>query len=120
MNTAPHIQLCESDKLELTRLLHQSGLRSKVFKRVTALLQLDKGKTITSVCDALGVCYPTIAKLIEKYKTEGLDCLKDKKQPDRPAVIDGKQRAMITALACSQAPEGYAEDGHCACWQIKS
>jgi len=108
MNTAPHLQLCESDKVDLTGLLHQSGLRSKVFKRVTALLELDKGKTITSVCDTLGVCYPTIAKLIEQYKTAGLECLKDKKQPGRPPHIDGKQRAMITALACSEAPDGHA------------
>ncbi len=108
MNSAPHLQLSESDKLELTGLLHQSGIRSKVFKRVSALLELDKGRTITSVCDTLGVCYPTIAKLIEQYKTHGLDCLKDKKQPGRPPAIDGKQRAMISALACSEAPEGYA------------
>lgn len=86
MNRAPHLQLSESDKLELNGLLHQSGLRSKVFKRVSALLELDKGKAITEVCDILGVCYPTIAKLIKKYKTEGLNCLQDKKQPGRPPV----------------------------------
>jgi len=108
MNRAPHLQLSELDKVELTGLLHQSGLRSKVFKRVTALLELDKGKTITSVCDTLGVCYPTIARLIAHYKTAGLACLKDKKQPGRPPFIDGKQRAMITALACSKAPDGHA------------
>jgi putative transposase len=108
MQTAPHLQLRAADREELTRLLHQSGLRSKVFKRVSALLELNKGKTITSVCDSLGLCYPTIAKLIRRYQTEGLDCLKDKKQPGRPPLIDGKQRAMITALACSEAPQGHS------------
>jgi putative transposase len=108
MHTAPHLQLRESDKEELTRLLHQSSLRSKVFKRVSALLELNKGKTISSVCDSLGLCYSTIAKLIRRYQAEGLDCLKDRKQPGRPPKIDGKQRAMITALACSEAPAGHA------------
>jgi len=103
-----HIILSEADKIELNTLLHQSGLRSKVFKRVTALLELDKGKTIEEVRGMLGLSYPTIARLIEKYKAEKLQCLKDKKQPGRPPDIDGKQRAAITALACSEAPQGHA------------
>ena len=102
-----HIVLSDSDHQELTRLLHQSGIRSKVFKRVTTLLELDKGKTIEEVRSVLGLCYPTIAKLINHYQQHGLECLKDKKQPGRPPFIDGKQRAAITALACSEAPEGH-------------
>lgn len=103
-----HIGLPAADKKSLSALLHQSGLRSKVFKRVTALLELDKGKTIEEVRGILGLSYPTVAKLIKNYDAEGLACLADKKQPGRPPSIDGKQRAKITALACSEAPEGYA------------
>jgi putative transposase len=102
-----HVILSDTDQEELTKLLHQSGLRSKVFKRVTALLELNKGKTIEEVRRVLGVCYPTVAKLIDNYQQSGLECLLDKKQPGRPPFIDGKQRAMITALACSEAPEGH-------------
>ena len=47
--------------------------------------------------------------MITKYKSVGLDCLLDKKQPDRPSKIDGVQSAKITALACSKAPDGYAK-----------
>jgi putative transposase len=103
----PHVILSAADQEELTRLLHQSGLRSKVFKRVSALLELHKGKSIEEVRKILGLCYPTMAKLIDNYQQNGLACLKDKKQPGRPAFIDGKQRAAITALACSEAPEGH-------------
>ena len=56
----------------------------------------------------LGLSYPTVAKLINKYNTEQLECLKDKKQPGRPPQIDGTQRATITALACSEAPQGHS------------
>jgi len=104
-----HVNLSEADHKELTRLLHQSDLKSKVFKRVTALLELHKGKTIEEVRTVLGLCYPTVAKLIDKYQQNGLECLKDKKQPGRPPFIDGKQRAAITALACSEAPQGHAK-----------
>lgn len=104
-----HITLSDTDKKELNALLHHSGLRSKVFKRVMVLLELDKGKTIEEVRGVLGLSYPTVAKVIEKYNAEQLKCLQDKKQSGRPPVIDGKQRAAITALACSEAPQGYAK-----------
>src|SRR3954447_7302909 len=102
-----HITLPEADQQELISLLHRSDLKSKVFKRVTALLELNKGKSIEEVRKVLGLSYPTVAKLIDHDQQNGLACLKDKKQPGRPAFIDGKQRAMITALACSEAPEGH-------------
>ena len=105
----PIVQLTASDRNELEEMLHKTSLRSKVFKRVTALLELDKGKTICSVCDILGLSYPTISTLITKYKSVGLDYLLDKKQPGRPSKIDGVQKAKITALACSKAPDGYAK-----------
>lgn len=41
----------------------------------------------------------------------GLQCLHDKARSGRPIVIDGKQRAKVTALACSAAPEGHARWG---------
>jgi hypothetical protein len=34
--------------------------------------------------------------------------LQDKPRTGRPVEIDGKQRAQVTALACSEPPEGYA------------
>jgi len=102
-----HIILSEADQQQLSSLLHRSDIKSKVFKRVSALLELHKGKSIEEVRKVLGLCYPTVAKLIANYQQSGLDCLKDKKQPGRPSFIDGKQRAMITALACSEAPQGH-------------
>jgi len=104
----PHVVLSESDQGELSVLLHQSALKSKVFKRVTALLELNKGKTIEAVRSVLGLSYPTVAKLIDNYQQSGLECLKDKAKSGRPPGISGKQRAAITALACSQAPQGHA------------
>jgi len=104
-----HISLSVADKDALEALLHQpAAVKSKVLKRVMALLELNKGRTIAAVQDALGLSYPTVAKLIEKYKTAGLQCLHYKKQPGRPPMIDGLQRAKITALACSEAPEGHS------------
>ena len=103
-----HVVLLEADHAQLSSMLHQSNLKSKVFKRVTILLELDKGKTIEEARKILGLCYPSVAKLLGNYQQNGLECLKDKSKPGRPPGISGKQRAAITALACSQAPEGHA------------
>jgi putative transposase len=103
-----HVSLSASDQAELSGMLHRSDLKSKVFKRVTALLELHKGKSIEGVRTVLGLSYPTLAKLIDNYKATGLGCLHDKSRPGRPVGISGKQRAAITALACSEAPEGHS------------
>lgn len=103
-----HVVLSAADKEALEGLLHQNAIKSKVLKRVMALLALDKGNTIAAVQDQLGLSYPTVAKLIGAYQQQGLGCLEYKKQPGRPPVIDGVQRAQITALACSEAPEGHS------------
>lgn len=52
--------------------------------------------------------YNAIARWRDSYKASGLKCLHDAPRSGRPIEIDGTQRAKITALACSDAPEGYA------------
>ena len=57
----------------------------------------------------LGVDYNTVATWRDKYQTQGLACLAEAPRSGRPIVIDGTQRAQITALACSDAPAGRAK-----------
>jgi len=54
-----HVILSDSECGELTIVLHQSRLRSKVFQRVATLLKLDKDKTIEEVRRVPGLSYPT-------------------------------------------------------------
>ena len=72
-----------------------------------ALLELDRGHTYKQVSDSLGVTVQTASIWAKKYKEGGLDFLQDKPRSGRPLEIDGIARAKITALACSDAPEGY-------------
>lgn len=121
-----HIRLKAAERNQLEALLATGQLSAKVFKRATALLELDRGKTMQAVAHTLGVSYPTVLNWRDKYLEQGLRCLHDAPRSGRPIVIDGKQRAKITALACSQAPVGHArwslrlladkivELGHCA------
>ena len=103
-----HIRLTDTDRTKLETLLAKGSLPAKTFKRATALLALERGKTLTAVAATLAVDYNTVAAWRNGYKASGLACLNDAPRSGRPIVIDGPQRAKITALACSDAPEGHA------------
>ena len=104
-----HLRLCETDRVELQALSKQNTLPAKIYKRVLYLLALDAGRTYHSITKEYSITPPVLRRLIDKYKAFGLAGLYDKARSGRPVVISGQQRAQITALACSQAPEGYAK-----------
>ena len=103
-----HLTLNDDDRSTLETLLSKGTLSARKFKRATALLELDRGKTLQAVAATLGVTYNAVSAWRDGYKTSGLACLDDAPRSGRPIEIDGAQRAKITALACSDAPEGHA------------
>jgi putative transposase len=102
-----HVTLTAEHRERLEALLAKGCLPARTFKRATALLELDRGKTLTAVAATLDIDYNTVAVWRDNYRTNGLACLHDAPRPGRPIVIDGLQRAQITALACSDAPKGH-------------
>lgn len=109
-----HIKLDETDRLELESLVLKSSLTVKVHKRIQVLLNLDSGKSYTQVGKEVGMTYIAMREISDKYINRGetqlaLEYLSDKPRSGRPLEIDGLQRAKITALACSETPEGHSE-----------
>ena len=104
-----HIKLSETEQTFLTDLLSKGTLKVQKYKRATALQLLDSGKTLVETMNILQVSYPTLISWRDKYQSEGLTFLDDKPRSGRPLEIDGLQRAKITALACSESPEGHAD-----------
>lgn len=102
-----HVTLSESDRPYLQNLIKKGSLPAKTYKRALALLELDQGRTFTEVGQIVGVSQQTTSTWAAKYKETGLEFLTDKPRPGRPTIFDGLTRAKITALACSDAPEGY-------------
>ena len=102
-----YITLSESDQVILQGLLIKCFLTVKIHKRVESLLLLNSGLKLVSVMQQLGLTYPTLETLISRYEESGLDYLKDKARSGRPIGISGEERAKITALACSKAPQGH-------------
>ena len=103
-----HVKLSHADRAALTDLLARGSLPAKAFKRATGLLELNRGKTLQAVAATLGVNYNTVAAWRDRYQQVGLQGLQDQPRSGRPITINGKQRAKLTALACSDAPTGHA------------
>ena len=104
-----HVKLSDKDREYLEELISKGEMSVKVYRRAFGLLELDRGKTYTAVSETLQVTIPTLSGWAAKYQENGLEMLQDKPRSGRPVVIDGKQRAKVTALACSKPPEGYAQ-----------
>lgn len=103
-----HVQLTQTDRNDLEALISKGQLKARTFRRALGLLELDRGKTYTSVSETLNVAVPTLSRWAAQYRERGLKMLADQPRSGRPIQITGDQRAKVTALACSQPPEGYA------------
>jgi putative transposase len=101
-----HLTLTDADRATLTELLAREDLPVRTFKRATALLELDRGKTLLTVAESLEVDDSTVAAWRNKYRSDGLAFLKDAPRSGRPITISEAQRAEIIALARSTPPQG--------------
>ena len=102
------MQLTQTDREYLETLISKGQQSAKIYRRALALLELDRGKTYRTISETLQVAIPTLSRWAAQYAEKGLKVLADQHRSGRPIEIDGNQRAKITALACSEPPEGYA------------
>lgn len=103
-----HIELSQTEIDYLTDLLSKGILKARKQKRAQALLELNKSKTQKEVANIVGSTNVTISKWVSKYKVDGLSFLDEAPRSGRPPSLSGEERAKVTALACSDPPEGYA------------
>lgn len=101
--------LASEDLEKIEALLSKGNLSNTFVKRCDCLKLLHSGKTQKAIAEILGFSENTIGAWRKKYLSTGLDFLKDAPRPGRPLVIDGVQRAKITALACEDAPVGHSQ-----------
>ena len=104
-----YLKLKKKDREYLEQLVRTGKVKARVYKRARGLLDLDDGKMLEVIATSLSVTSVTVGAWRKSYKESGLQLLKDAPRPGRPKMIDGLQRAKITAHACSEAPEGYSQ-----------
>lgn len=102
------IKLRKADKSYLEQLISKGTQPVRTFKRATALLDSDRGRTQAEISKTIGISVTTISVWCGKYRSHGLSFLFDQPRAGRPQQITDEERTKIVALACSEPPDGYA------------
>lgn len=113
------VTLSDAQRAQLEDLTGGGSVKVRLYKRARVLLLADEshpdgGKTDAVIAEYVDVSSPTVARIRRRFVEEGLDrALYDKPRSGAPKQFTGKQRAEITALACSEPPDGYE------CWSLR-
>jgi transposase len=111
MRKAAFVRLTAEQRTELTECLEREALNGRRRRHLQILLLADEGHSDEQIALATGAGRSTVERTRKRFARAGLEAaLHDKPRSGAPPKFDGKQEAMIIALACSEAPEGRT------CW----
>jgi putative transposase len=103
------IQLSVEERRSLKNLFRSGRGANRLQTRARILHLLDRQVPPPEIAQTLSCGIATVYNVKRRYQALGLEAaLHDKERSGRPPRIDGRARAKITALACSEAPEGHA------------
>lgn len=103
------IQLSKSDKSSLTKILTKKETSAREQTRARILDLLAREEHPERIAKLLDVGIATVYNIQKRFLEEGFKAaLGEKARSGKPSVIKPEEKARITALACSQAPEGHA------------
>ncbi len=102
--------LKKGDRKRLERITRSGDLKARKLNRCRMLLLASQGKKKKEIAEIVNVVYQTVSAICQRYKEGGLEnALTEKARPGAPEKFTGKQKAKITALACSPAPKGHCK-----------
>jgi transposase len=104
-----NFKLKAKDLAALEELIRDGKVPSRVYKRARGLLALAAGGSLEAISKDLRVHRVTVAAWRDGYQETGLAILHEAPRSGRPSTLDGLQRAKITALACTEAPDGHSQ-----------
>lgn len=105
------VRLKRRERRQLQKIVQFGEDKARKITRCRILLLADeaKGKTDKEISDALNVCMATVSNVRRRYRQEGLErAINENARSGQPPKFEGKSAAKITAIACSEPPEGRA------------
>jgi transposase len=103
------VELKAAERQELEGLLNKGKLSVRKVKRAQILLAAAKGQIDEQIAATLGVHVHTIERTRKRFVQGGLDkALNEDPRPGGQMKLDDKGEAVLVALACSEAPQGYS------------
>ena len=110
MARAKKLKLTKKDQKKLKELSQRGTLKARQLNRCRILLLKAQGKSQVEIAKLLKMSQVTVHTICQRYEKEGLiGALNERPRSGKPSIFSGKQRAKITALACSNAPEGRGQ-----------
>lgn len=101
------IKLKKKDQKILEQLVIKGSQKARTITRSRILLMSNDGKTDTQIIEALNVARNTIRTVRYRYVHDGLEtAINEQQRPGAPNKFTGRDKAKITAIACSQPPDG--------------
>lgn len=108
ITSAKRVDLSNDEQEHLFALIHKGVNSARVITRARILTKLAKGHSNQQICLALDVTLPTVLKIRKRFAEGGLAAaLGELPRPGSKPKLDVTQAAMITAIACSAAPDGH-------------
>jgi len=114
MSKKYRVKLSQAQREILKELTSSGTIKVRVYKRARVLLLADEGhsdgsKSDKQIATQVDISIPTIQRVRRRFVEEGLEvALNEKSRPGARPKFRGRQRAAVTALACSEPPEGHA------------
>ena len=107
MKMKDRVKLKPTERKLLKQLISKGSEKARKITRCRILLLANEGKTDTQIIEALKVARNTIRTVRFRYVREGLEsAINEQPRPGAPKKFTGRQKAKITAIACSEPPEG--------------
>jgi len=107
MKVKNQVKLRQKERELLKQLISKGSEKARKMTRCRILLLAHEGKTDTQIIEALQVARNTIRQVRSRFVQEGLQAaINEQPRPGAPKRFTGRQKAKITAIACSDPPEG--------------
>jgi transposase len=107
------VRLTEEERAHLRTLIGGGSAPARTLSRARILLKANEaeggaGWSDAAISDALEVGLSTVARVRQRYVSEGLEATLRHKAPEGEyrRKLDGEQEAHLIALACSEPPTG--------------
>ena len=103
------ISLSKKEQSSLTLILTKKETSAREQTRARVLDLLARQEHPETIANLLKVGIATVYNIQKRFLDEGFAAaLRDKPRSGKPPTIKPEEKAKITALACSDAPAGYA------------
>lgn len=105
------VTLSKQEEQQLKQVIGKGVEKARVITRARILLLANKNGVSRSdrqIADALTIGIQTPHRIRKRYHEEGFSCaLYDAPRPGAPRKLTAEDEAVITAIACTDAPDGY-------------